>query len=256
MLILTLAALLSGGAAVAAAADACDRTTLQAAADSYIAAQVAGTPMSIADLSSSVIYTESNKTMDISEGVLSHALKIDHKRTILDTTACTTYTELIATDAGNPRVIGTQIRLADGNITSIETLAATTGDWLFNATNTLLYSQVEDAQAVWDPIPEDMRDSREVIQAAADAYLDLFFNATVVVPFGSFCSRLEGGTYFMPCNYGVPENITISARRYVVDEVYGTVDVFDMFMTLPDTHEFRIENGTIKHVHAITIGGV
>jgi len=54
------------------------------------------------------------------------------------------------------------------------------GDWLFNATGTAYYN----AREAWDIIPEAERDTREVIQAAGDAYFDRFGNVNVTVPFG------------------------------------------------------------------------
>ena len=44
-------------------------------------------------------------------------------------------------------------------------------------------------------------------------------------------------------------------RRYVIDEVVGTVDVFLNFGGMPpDSHEYRVENGKLKIVHTITVG--
>lgn len=249
-----LAALFTGVVVLAQSAPStCDRDWLQSAADNYVAAQAAGNA-SLLQYSSNFTYTQNFVTANLSASILNKALKIDHKRSDLDTTQCATYTELIITDPENPYVIGSQIRYADGQIWKMETLASTTGDWGFNATDTLLYAQVEDAQGTWVPVPQNQLTSREAIQAAGDAYLDLFLNASVVVPFGEWCTRLEGGTYFAPCDYGVPVNITNDERRYVIDEVYGTVDIFDHFaQNLPDSHELRVVNGTIRNVHTITI---
>ena len=44
-------------------------------------------------------------------------------------------------------------------------------------------------------IPEADRDSRETLIKAADAYLNLFNDKSVVVPWGTPCVRLEGGLY-------------------------------------------------------------
>jgi len=45
-------------------------------------------------------------------------------------------------------------------------------------------------------------------------------------------------------------------RRYVIDEVTGSVDVLCSFTAvgnIPDSHELRIENGKIRYVHTITL---
>lgn len=65
-------------------------------------------------------------------------------------------------------------------VQKIETLVSDAGDWLFNATGTAYWNSFEK----WDPIPVGERDTREVIQAAGDAYFDRFGNLNVTVPFG------------------------------------------------------------------------
>lgn len=62
-------------------------------------------------------------------------------------------------------------------------------------------------------IPEEDRDTREVIQAAGDAYADLFNDKSVTVPWGTPCARLEGGAYTGngsdtdSCDVGVPDGM-------------------------------------------------
>ncbi|KAK3386794.1 hypothetical protein B0H63DRAFT_540870 [Podospora didyma] len=257
-LLLTLAPALSKAAAV------CERSTLVEVANRYIAAQSLGQVKYIKALTPNTTYTENGAPVaNISAGILSQALKIDHQRSIHDTTTCSTYTELIIADPKHQYVIGTQIRLtADGStITKIESIVTDKDDWLFNAQHTLHYALLEN----WEPIPVEKRDSRAVIQAAGDAYLNLFKNGTgsVAVPWADNCRRLEGGLYTADgdtCNSGVPSGVELVNRRYVIDETVGVVDVFLSFgggvngsrPGLPDSHEFRIENGKIRYVHTIT----
>ena len=101
-----------------------------------------------------------------------------------------------------------------------------------------------------------------MIQAAADAYLDIFNNKKVVVPWGTPCARLEGGSYTgkgLPtdsCNVGIPSSEDLTNRRYVIDETVGAVDVFLNFggaTGLPDSHQFRIESEKIRYVHTLTV---
>ena len=47
-------------------------------------------------------YQENNQVMDSKKGVITKALKIDHRRTNVDTMACATYNEIIIIDAANP----------------------------------------------------------------------------------------------------------------------------------------------------------
>ncbi len=257
--LLTYLNLAAGGiAAPRAAGSDCTREALRANTETYIAAQSAGKPENLLALGTkNTTYVENTIVKDIKTGILSQPLKIDHNRSTIDTTQCATYTELIITDAKNPHVIGTQMRFSGEKLSKVETLVTQAGDWAFNATGTLYYASREDGQ--WGTIPEKERDSRAVIQAAADAYLDLFNNKSVIVPWGTPCSRLEGSWYTGKglandtCNIGVPSGVRISERRYVIDDTVGTVDAFVKFATRPDSHEFRIEKGKIRFVHTITV---
>ena len=57
------------------------------------------------------------------------------------------------------------------------------------------------------------------------------------------------------CNVGVPNDIDMANRRYVIDPTIGAVAVMlDMGPSKePDTHIFRIEHGKIRYVHTITV---
>ena len=253
---LSLSTLLASALAAPMQGSSCTRESLQAAANAYIAAQTAGSgPFSL--IGAATVYTENFEKTAIASGMLSKALKIDHSRSSLDTTQCATYTELIITATAHPYVLGTQLWLApDGTVAKMETLISDQGDWLFNAANTLKYA----TQESWAVIPEGERDSRAVLQAAADAYCDIFNDKSVKVPWGTPCARLEGGSYTGrgaptdSCDVGIPNGVKNTNRRYVIDETVGAVDVFMTFAErLPDSHEFRVEKGKLRFVHTITI---
>jgi hypothetical protein len=80
------------------------------------------------------------------------------------------------------------------------------------------------------------------------------------VPWGTPCARLEGSAYTgkgLPtdsCNVGVPDNIDMAERRYVIDPNFGAVAVFLKMgpNKRPDAHVFRIEDGKIRWIHTIT----
>lgn len=131
-------------ALAAPAAEGCTRAFLQAQAEKYVAAQVAGKP---ADLTANatVVYTQDFKATAFSAGILAKPVKIDFHRSLLDTTQCATYVEVVAAGNTPPYVIGTQLRFggAGFELEKIETLVTTTGDWFFNAANTLKYSKAE-----------------------------------------------------------------------------------------------------------------
>ncbi|KAK3681377.1 hypothetical protein B0T22DRAFT_523572 [Podospora appendiculata] len=242
-------------------ADGCTRAVLKAHTETYLAAQAAGNPsLLLAIASPNLTYYEDGALRDPKSklSTLTTPLPVSHNRSILDTTQCATFTELISapatTNNATHRVIGTQLRFDPSTLAlvKVESLVTQQGDWAFNATQTLRYAAAEDGQ--WGEIAVAARDSRAVIQAAADAYLDLFNNASVVVPWGTPCHRLEGGWYTGngsatdSCNVGVPSGVSITHRRYVIDEVLGVVDALVAFATRPDSHEFRVEGGKIRFV--------
>lgn len=245
----------------------CDRAALAAATDAYVAAQTAGKLDALQGvLATTWKYWEDNKEIDVKTGILRKALKIDHRRTNFDLLQCATYSEIISADSANPYVIGTQIWLdADSKVMTIDTITSTTGSWLFDAKKTLQYVQGEK----WDPIPESKWDKREVIQAAGDAYLDMWSNATAhqTIPWGTPCVRLEGSAYTgkgQPddsCQPGIPSNhnqAPNTMRRYVIDQAMGSVSIFCLWqhmMNASDSHEFRLENGKLRYVHTMTSCG-
>ncbi|KAF2269381.1 hypothetical protein CC78DRAFT_278400 [Lojkania enalia] len=239
----------------------CSRAFLKSATDAYVTAQTAGQPSTFSSLTASnLTYKENEKHLDIKTGTLSIPITFDFNRSVHDTVQCATFTELIAATNPHPYVIHTRMVFADEKATLIESIVTDEGDWLFNATGTLDLVTPED----WSPIPEAEQDSRAVIQAAGDAYFDRFGNTSVNVPWGAPCYRVEGG---LPargemdgedCVMVWPSTIIVPYRRYVVDEEYGTVDIFTGFPGLdrtqgqdpmPDSHLFRVEKGKIKYAH-------
>ncbi|KAI0445074.1 hypothetical protein F4803DRAFT_202377 [Xylaria telfairii] len=251
-----------------AASAACTRELLKNATDQYLAAQTKGSSNDLSALAvSNLTYTENEVKMTLDRSVLTEPIKMDHNRSILDTFQCATFTEIIAATNIHQYVIGTRMEFnADNKISKIESVVTDRGDWAFNATGYRYWNSLEN----WDPIPEDKQDSREVIQAAGDAYFDRFKNESVVIPFGIPCSRLEGGASTAPLNMtgdsctaaGLPSTLVVTNRRYVVDQVMGVVDIFLGFpgldrsqsanVTMPDSHLFRVESGKIRYIHTVS----
>ena len=241
---------------------ACTREGLKAATDLYIAAQTKGDTTGL-PLATGLGYVENFKTTNINEGLIKTAMKIDHHRSLLDTSTCQTFTEVIVSDKSNPYALGTRLRVNHGLIAEIEMLWTTTGYWLFNADNYLKYSSSED----WGVIPAAKRDSRATLVSAANAYLDAFLEGKKdLVPWGYPCNRTEGGMHTGKgaaddsCDVGVPSGVNIANRHFVVDETIGAVVAFCTFGAgsatggsgAPDTHLFRVENGKLRFVHTLT----
>ncbi|KAF2276321.1 uncharacterized protein EI97DRAFT_418108 [Westerdykella ornata] len=257
----------------AASSSSCTKALLTEAANAYLVAQTQASLSPLQPyLSPNWTYTENNVVLtNPTKGLLLRKpLALDHNRTIHDLVQCATYTEAISTQG--PYVFGTQLRFSprsDGKIVidSIDTIASTTGSWLFNATKTLAYVRQELEAGGWREIlPESKRDTREAIKAAGDAYLDMWSDARAHerVPWGTPCVRLEGSAYTgkgLPtdsCTPGIPSNHSQppnTHRRYVIDEAMGSVSIFcvwEHMMNAADSHEFRLEGGKLRYVHTMT----
>jgi hypothetical protein len=233
----------------------CDRASLKDVADKYVEAQRQGMPLLI-PMGNWVVYNENFKQSSMSTGVLSTPLDIAWHLILLDETTCQVFIEMAAPNNPHPYVLAVQFPARGGNAGNFNVISTDKGDWLFDAAATAKYAQAEN----WSVIPEAERNTREELIAAADAYLDLFKDKSVQVPWGTPCARLEGGAYTAKgrpddtCNVGVPDNVELVNRRYVVDPTIGAVDVFLDFgaKKRPDSHLFRVEKGKIRYVHTVT----
>ena len=258
-------ALAAAAIATPAAAQAgCSRERLKEVADQYRASQADGRAiMHMKPMGEWVNYYENFELSSMSfGGVIASPQKVDWDRSFYDTVSCTVYVESIITNPEHPYVLATMIRGSGaigspiGTISGFDVIVSDQDDWLFDAGKTLYYAQRED----WSEIPEGRRNTRQELQAAADAYLDLFKDKSVQVPWGTPCARLEGSAYTgkgQPddsCAVGVPENIEMAERRYVIDPVVGSVAVFLRMgpNRRPDAHVFRIEDGKLRYIHTVT----
>jgi hypothetical protein len=258
----TIAALTVASPAMAQAT--CTRERLVEIADQYRAAQASGQViMHVRPMGEWVNYNENFELSSMTfGGVIAKPRKVDWDRSFYDTASCLVYIESIITDPAEPYVLATMITARGspgsgaGTVASFDVITSSTKDWLFDASKTLYYAQRED----WSEIPEAQRNTRDELRAAADAYLNLFKDKSVQVPWGTPCARLEGSAYTgkgQPddsCAVGVPENIDMAERRYVIDPVVGSVAVFLRMgpNKRPDAHVFRIEGGKIRYVHTVT----
>jgi hypothetical protein len=256
---------LAFAAFVAHASAACSREVLQNAVSAYLQAQAAGTPGLLPE-APNVNYTENDVATDITKSLLSQAITIDFSRSLLDTIECSTFTEISAATNKHPYVIDTRMLITGKDVTAVQSVVADAGDWVFNATSQLSWTKKES----WNPIAESERDTRTVLKAAGDAYLDSWADGKVKVPYGTPCARLEGGAYTGEKNAAgntchMPEFpkpfAGASNRRYVIDEEMGGVGILNDFPFIdktrpngtPSTNLLRVEEGLIRYIHETTI---
>jgi len=256
--IVSMAILLSSAAFVRAQAE-CSRSMLQAATDSYIAAQKTG-DLSKMSLGPQVTFFENMSATTKDKGLWNTGLPVAFHRSIYDVGRCMTFTEAIITEGGHPYVIGTRLKVKDGKVIEVNSLVTDKDDWFFNADNYLKYSKAED----WSVLPVDNRVGRQHLIDAGNQYLDgVFTDKLVQAPWGIPCARLEGGWYSNPkndphatCKMGIPEGVLyIVERSYVVDEELGTVNIFCRFGCngMPDSHTFRLVDGKYRWIHTLSV---
>ena len=264
---LTVWIVLAGVAFAANARADCSREMLRKLTDTYVKAQSTGQSARL-PLAKGASYAENDQAMDIRKGVLAGALKVDFTRSFHDTTQCAAFTELVAATDPHPYVIHTRIEATrGGRVTKMESVVTDAGDWMFGAAEHLAVTRSQ----TWDEIPRDRRDTRGVIQAAADAYLDNWGNPELPVPHGAPCARLEGrintgsrNPVGNTCNMGAfPQKLKVAHRRYVIDETIGAVSVFHDFPWLdaglptdpgtPASQMFRVEGGKNRYIHEVTV---
>ncbi len=173
----------------------CTRGELQAAVDSYVAAQKSGDVSKLA-FADKVVFKENMATSPRATafGLWNTALPVALSRSFLDVTRCKTFTEVIVTQGDHPYVIGTRLYVDNRKITRIDSLVTDKGDWLFNANAYLKYSGAEDWTA---PKGEERLTGQQLINAA-NSYLDMFSDKFVKTPWGRPCARLEGRGVYEP----------------------------------------------------------
>jgi len=238
----------------------CTRPELQAAVDSYLAAQGAGDISGMA-LTPDAKFYENMAEVTKDKGLWNTRLPVAFSRSFLDSHRCKTYTEVIVTEGGHPYVIGTRLAVNGGKITGIDSLVTDKGDWLFNANAYLKYSKTED----WKAPSAKNRTSAQILIDSANRYLDVFADKFIDLPWGTPCARLEGGAYTnrdnkpdASCNIGIPPGtLYLVNRSFVVDEEQGVVNVFCRFGNstsgMPDSHTFRLIKGKIHNVHTLSV---
>ena len=146
-----------------AAAQGCTRDTLQGIADSYTKAQAEGSVFNL-PIGEWLDYRENMEMSSSATGVISQPMEFAWQLQLLDTGNCRVFVEGVVLEP-KPYVLATQIDFGFFGVGSMNTVVTDEGDWLFDAARTYEYARREK----WDTIPEDRRNTREELIAAADA---------------------------------------------------------------------------------------
>ncbi|KAK3343628.1 hypothetical protein B0T25DRAFT_303141 [Lasiosphaeria hispida] len=256
--VLAVAALFASGITTVSAE--CTREGLIASANTFLKAVAAGSTSGLSLSATNFTYKENNHAADIKKSYLSTPLKIDLSRITADTVECASYTMFISAGGTKPYVVSTQIRHPGDDTTQIaliDSIVASTGALFFNAKKTLDLVSKE----TWTPLAAANQTSRETLKKFGDGYLDMWTDAKAAdrIAWGTDCERVEGSQLTRPCGASLPHGGSTKNngnRRYVIDEVMGSVDVlcsFDSLGNYADSHEIRAESGKVKYVHTVTI---
>ncbi|MBN1761310.1 MAG: hypothetical protein JW863_23505 [Chitinispirillaceae bacterium] len=241
----------------------CTRESLQELVNGYLAALEAGDPTKMV-LADGAKYIADMKSSSFDKGMWTAKPKVSFHRDFLDVDSCSAYVEMFDSINTHAYNIGAQIRTANGKITEISALVGDEGDWAISGRADIAKMVRISSGEKWPMIPAAQQNDRATIKAAGDAYLDIFKDKSVQVPWGTPCARLEGSMYTGnannpggssgTCDVGIPDNLSITDRHYIVDVDMGSVDIFCKFGGgMPDSHLFRVENGKLRYVHTISI---
>jgi hypothetical protein len=231
-------------------ADGCTRDSLKAVIDSYFVAMAAHDPSPL-PVASSLKFTENGQTLALGKGLWLTAGKLEFHRNLLDTERCGSLTQAVLDENGSPVIFGLRLKLDMQKITEVETYVSRSTEFSF-----MPQGIVNGASQDWEGIlPADQRSTREVLNAAADAYFDLFSNTATVVPFDKPCNRWENGTQTTngDCSTGIPGGLNMTHRRYPVADLESGIAVgFVLFGgSLLDFHMFKLKSGKVQLIQAV-----
>jgi len=190
----------------------CTRESMQAIADSWIAALNGGTPYGKMQLGEWVDFHKNMADGFMSEFFDLQPKKVDWHQTILDTTSCKAAVETVIEDHGAARVLVSQLNMGFNGVGPID----------------IVYPAAEPAgaraqftQGAWAPIPDGQQMTRDALIAAADAWL---------------ADKQPGDK---------------KERTYIVDPTIGAVQVFAHLGGKPTSVTLRIENGQVRASHLL-----
>lgn len=231
----------------------CTREGLKSVVASYFQAMGAHDPARL-PVAPNLRFTENSQEMKLGEGLWKGAGKLRFHRSLIDTGRCGSLTEAVMDENGGPVIAILRLKLDKGKISEVETIVARTGDFAFKPLGVLETTNLD-----WEGLlPPEQRATRETMNAAANAYYDMFAeHPAAESPFAFPCERWENGTY-MTKKYCSPRGLVITHphRRFPVTDVEAgvTAAIVHFAEALPDVHFFKIRNGKIELIEAVCAG--
>lgn len=130
----------------------CTRAGLQELTNKYLDALKKGNP-TLMPLAPQVKCIERRQKVPLGQGLWQKPFPIDFGRSIFEVDICESFTESIQANSDHPWVSRTRLKMSDGRISEIESLASDQRDRLFDSINYLKYLSAEK----WDILPPGKR---------------------------------------------------------------------------------------------------
>lgn len=239
----------------------CTRDLLKSTIDAYFKALEAHDPSTL-PLAGNVKFTENGKAMTLGEeGLWKTAGALKYAHSALDTEICSSASQAVVPDGSRDIPFALRLKLENGKITEIETIAVQPGDYKVSGqdfpSNTSALIASGDTVKWEEPVAAGERNSREELVGWMEKYFWMFPRGVCNTVSG--CKRIENGGGSFDCSLGAscapgePGSGTpaLPPRLIFADVETGVGVGFTMFQGNTDMHMFKMKGGRVYGVSAI-----
>jgi hypothetical protein len=237
-----------------------DRAGLKKVLDDYLNALIARDPSSL-PLASDLRFTENGEVIRLGEGLWKSASRVrtETRLDFIDVTAGQAGTQLVIEENGStPVICQFRIRLVDGSITEVESIAVRNGD--------LKFFEPEGMKPVpvfHEAVPPARRMTRERLIETVERYVDLLKGGSYTAArtrIHKDMVRWENGAVTsdyarLSTRENGPQRAAIPTRFPIIDEEYGLVYALMEFglaeRTLCPFELFKIMDDEIVMLHIV-----
>jgi hypothetical protein len=238
---------------------ACTRELLQNTIDAYFEALAAGDPGTL-PLADDVRFTENSEELELgAAGLWTNAGMVKYTQSALDVVQCSSGTHAVVPEGNGDIPLALRLKLENGQITEIETIAVRQGDYPPATSNPQAIIDIAEDVGWEEPVAAGDRATREELIAWMDKYFRMFPQGVCAVT--SACRRLENGGGNFNCGTGScasgqpgPNDDNMVPRVIIADEETGIGVGLTMFTTggnFTDMHMFKMHGEQVHAVHAI-----